>query len=240
MKKTRLPLLVLISLFWLIPAVLLAGDTKAEELADRVMARMGGQESWDNARFVTWKFFGKRLHHWDRWTGDIRIQTDDRLVLMNIKTKEGIAVEKGKRLTGKKLTKALDQGWKQWINDSYWMFMPYKLRDPGVVLKYLGKGKLEDGRAAEEVEMTFSPENGVTPDNKYIVRVAEDTGLIEEWSFFKKKQKVKPGFTMPWSNWKPFGEIWLATSHGRDLDWEIAVLAEVPSGMFSDLDWQPE
>ena len=40
----------------------------------------------------------------------------------------------------------LELGHRTWINDSYWMFMPYKLLDPGVTLAYAGERALEDGR----------------------------------------------------------------------------------------------
>ena len=30
-------------------------------LADQVMNNMGGRASWDNTRFISWNFFGRRL-----------------------------------------------------------------------------------------------------------------------------------------------------------------------------------
>ena len=74
-------------------------DAKAIEIADKVMAAMGGRENWDNTRYVTWKFFGRRLHVWDKWTGNIRFENGDMVVLMNLNSKEGRAWESGEEIT---------------------------------------------------------------------------------------------------------------------------------------------
>ena len=47
-----------------------ASDARAIEIAQSVMATMGGWESWDATRYLSWHFFGGRVHHWDRYTGD--------------------------------------------------------------------------------------------------------------------------------------------------------------------------
>lgn len=37
-------------------------DPQAVKLADKVMVKLGGWENWEKTRYVTWKFFGRRLH----------------------------------------------------------------------------------------------------------------------------------------------------------------------------------
>ena len=80
---------------------LVVGEPRALlELADAVMDALGGREAWDATRFVRWNFFGSRVHHWDRYSGDVRIHrpagTDrqgdeypEMLILMNIKDGTG-------------------------------------------------------------------------------------------------------------------------------------------------------
>ncbi len=167
-----------------------ASDAEAVALADRVMLRLGGREAWDATRFVAWKFFGSRLHVWDKHTGDIRVEGTDRetketyLILMNLQTKTGQAWRSGEQITDSDaLAELLELGESAWINDSYWMFMPYKLKDTGVALKYVGERALLDGRRADVLELTFR-DVGRTPENRYEIYVAKDSSLIEQWDFF--------------------------------------------------------
>ena len=51
-----------------------ASDPKAISVADQAMTAMGGRKNWDATRYITWRFFGFRLHVWDKWTGDIRFE----------------------------------------------------------------------------------------------------------------------------------------------------------------------
>ena len=71
-----------------------------------------------------------------------------------------------------------------------------------------------------------------TYENRYEIYVAQDTGLVEQWSFFATAEDQEPQFSLPWKNWQPFGDILLATSKGRDMDWEIVVSDDVPEGVF--------
>jgi hypothetical protein len=224
-----------------------SADSRAGQIARDVLQAMGGEEAWNGTRFVRWRFFGGRLHHWDRYTGDVRIESPARtdregqeqpsfLVLMNVHSKQGRAWESGEQVTeAEALTGYLDRGHKLWVNDSYWMFMPYKLLDPGVRLTFAGERALEDGRAADVLDLTFEGV-GYTPENRYEVFVARDTGLVEQWSFFAEASAEEPDFTLPWGDWKRFGGIMLATNHGQDRDWEIVVYDELPTTVFQSPD----
>ncbi len=230
MDWTRtLPLLLLAACQAAPPATPPPENAKAIELAERVLERLGGREAWDGARHLSWTFFGGRRHEWDKHTGDLRIEdpTNDWTIQMNLHTREGSVV-----LAGEPVTDAVDRaewlerGWGAWVNDSYWMFMPYKLLDPGVLLRHVGRGELEDGRGAELLELTFE-HVGLTPQNRYVVFVADDTGLVERWDFYSRVSDPEPRMSTPWADWAPyageFGEIWLSGSRGQGLDWEIGV-----------------
>ena len=36
-------------------------DPKAIEIANKVMAAMGGEKAWNDTRHITWNFFGVRM-----------------------------------------------------------------------------------------------------------------------------------------------------------------------------------
>ena len=51
-----------------------ASDPRALAIADEVMQAMGGQKAWDNTRYISWKFFGRRNLLWDKKAGICRIE----------------------------------------------------------------------------------------------------------------------------------------------------------------------
>jgi hypothetical protein len=211
-------------------------DPRAVEIADQVMAAMGGRPAWDATRYLTWNFFGLRTHVWDKWTGDLRFQQGDQVVLMNVNTKDGRVFRGGQELTAaEERAKALDGGYKAWINDSYWLLMPYKLKDSGVTLRYKGEGTLADGRAADVLQLTFEGV-GVTPENKYDVYVSRDQHLVEQWSYYAKADDAEPRFTTPWGKWERQGQVLLSGDRGERQLTAIRVFDELPRSVFESPD----
>lgn len=222
-------------------------DVAAIALADLTMKAMGGRQAWDQTRYIAWNFFGSRRHIWDKHTGNVRIEFTDResgdpiILLMNINTIEGRVWRNGDEVAdAEALTKMLKRGQGAWINDGYWLLMPYKLKDPGVTLNYLGEKMMEDGRPAEVVQLTFT-DVGNTPQNKYQVYIAKDTQLVEQWDFFSNADDAEPRFKIPWRDWKRHGRIMLSGDRGEmrgrpaELT-DIAVFDELPESVFTNTD----
>ena len=209
-------------------------DRRAIELADRVMARLGGRAAWDGTRYLTWRFFGGRRHVWDRWTGSHRFEDGELIVLSNIHDGSGRAWQEGVEITDPDtLAQRLHEAHGAWINDSYWLVMPYKLKDTGVTLRYRGEGITEEGLPAYILELTFR-DVGRTPQNRYQVWVDIDNSLVRQWSFYGEAADEEPRFIMPWANWQPYGEIWLNDDFGKPRHTEIAVFDELPEAVFTD------
>jgi len=220
-----------------------ASDARAIEIADEVMAALGGRAAWDNTQFVTWRFFNRRNHWWDKWTGDVRIESAayndsldqweaDKLVLMNINTKKGRVWLDGVEATADStIAENLEWGYSVWVNDSYWMFMPHKLKDSGVALKYLGEKTMTNGKLGDVLELTFEAV-GLTPGNKYHVFVDKQTRLVAEWSFFREAKNEEPNFTIPWNNWSKVSSIMMVGDHGRDNDWMAGAPKTLPRSVF--------
>jgi hypothetical protein len=217
-----------------LPARTAEPDARAMALVERSFEAMGGHGAWDRTRYLQWRFFGGRQHFWDRYSGDVRIHSDERLVLLNVNTRRGRAWDGiAEIVDSRDLADALELGYAWWVNDSYWLTMPYKLLDPGTVLRFVGPDTLPDGRAADVVAVTFEGGTGLTPDNRYEIWFASDTHLVAQWAYFPSASDPAPRFTLPWAGWKRFGEILLATERGRDGDWEIEAPDELPSELFT-------
>ncbi|KAA3620483.1 MAG: hypothetical protein DWQ05_00465 [Calditrichaeota bacterium] len=198
------------------------------------MQALGGRENWDNTRYITWKFFGRRLHIWDKFTGTIRIESGKHTVVMNVHTQKGRLWEFDQEVTyPDSVAKYVEEGYHVWINDSYWLVMPYKLKDRGVTLKYLGEREMDSGAIADVLQLTFT-NVGVTPENKYEVYVNKENKRVEQWSYFSKSTDTKARFTTPWLDWQKYGKIYLSSNRGKRDHTDIAVFDELPASIFEN------
>ncbi len=210
-------------------------DAKAIAIADEVMNAMGGRQAWDQTCFLTWNFFGFRKHYWNKCTGDVRIESlrDSTIVLMNIHTKKGRVKRAGEEVTDpNKLEALLQKALEWWINDSYWLLMPFKLKDSGVTLRYLGEGPTQTGQPADILELTFEGV-GVTPQNKYHVWVDKQTRLVTQWAFYRDRNNQEPDFITPWEGYQRYGKILLSSGRGQRSITEIDVPTQLPPELFS-------
>lgn len=219
------------------PGFDLAGsDARAVQIADEVMNAMGGRKAWDDTHLIAWNFFGARKLVWDKWAGTVRIDNlkDDQTVILNVNTEKGRVFRNGAEVTQPdSVTKYVKQAKAAWINDSYWLVMPFKLKDSGVTLKYLGEEATQDGKPADAIQLTFKSV-GVTPDNKYKVWVDKKSHLVSQWSYYPKFTDQQPRFTLPWIDYQKHGKILLSGERGeRDLT-DIMVFSGLPGEVFSD------
>lgn len=211
-------------------------DLLATLLADKSMQAMGGRQAWDNTRYIKWNFFGRRNHTWDKWTGNVKIEEPEAklLISMNIHTKEGMAMRAGQEVGDDSLAYYLNRGYELWVNDSYWLVMPFKLKDSGVTLKYLREDTTMTGSSADVLGLSFN-NVGVTPQNLYEVWVDTDSKLVKQWAFYPDSSAIEPAFITPWRDYKKYGEILLSGDRGKNTLSAIEVLEEVPVNTFSGL-----
>lgn len=192
-------------------------DPAAVELADSVMMAMGGRKNWDDTRFISWTF-GKRNLVWDKKDGNVRIESqgDSTIYLVNINDLKGRVQVKGQELTEPdSLQKMLSRAKSIWINDSYWLTMPFKLKDTGVTLKYLGEDTMLTGARANVIELTFE-KVGDTPNNKYQVYVDVRDNLVKQWAYYKDASQDSASAVWPWDNYKKYGNILLSANRSND------------------------
>jgi hypothetical protein len=187
-------------------------DPAAVELADSIMEAMGGWENWNNTRFISWNFFGNRNLVWDKKEERARIESlnDSITYLINLKTVTGKVWVKGQLITeSDSLNKMLHRAKSIWINDSYWLVMPFKLKDSGVTLKYLGEDTLKTGGRCNVLQLTFN-NVGDTPQNKYHVYVDLADNLVKQWAYYSNASQDTASFIRPWDNYKRYGRILLS------------------------------
>jgi hypothetical protein len=226
-----------------------ASDPKAVALADQVMDALGGKAAWDATRFLRFDFAvevgGKpvmsRSHWWDKHKERYRIEGKTKegaayLVLMNLGSHDGQAWLDGKRLAGEEEKKYLDKAYAAWVNDSYWLLMPYKMRDPGVILGY--SGPVASGADTWD-KLTLAFDNvGLTPKDRYWAYVNRKTHMVDRWEYVLQDRK-EPPTRFDWVGWKQYGRIMLSPEKLNAKDNEkiffpvLAVEDAMPDAVFT-------
>ena len=245
---------------WLVVALLVAvfgvaraetppSDPKAVEIADKVMTQLGGKQRWDNLRGLQWTFGVEvsdtvrgtpRRHAWDKWSGWHRVEGKNRqgqpyVIIHNLNDSLGTAWVSGNKIEGDSLRKLIKFGKSSWVNDTYWMLMPYKLRDPGVTLRYEGEAKV-DGRPYDKIALSFD-QVGETPGDHYWVYVNPQTHRVERWDMVLQSDKP-PAKSYTWEAWQAHDGLWFPTAHRNTehvnvFTRDVQTVSEFPPGEFT-------
>ena len=255
----RFPKIVLAALFGLCMLAACASDSpedledggsdaRALKIAKEVMKALGGRGQFNAVRYLSFHFVGERdsqrvsdwRHDWDRQKGDYRLEGkndkgDELLMVFNLLNREGEAYKNGLPVEGEECRGLLEFAYGRFINDTYWLLMPYKLRDPGVMLTFDGEEVINNQRY-EIIKLRFAPSVGLTPQNVYRVFVEPSTSRIHRWEYFPEEGKEpRPAW---WNDWRQFDGLTLALERkfeGRNtrlLFENVVASKEVPPGIF--------
>jgi hypothetical protein len=208
------------------PAPMGKADEKAAAVAAELDNAMGGMPAWESVPYVRFDFVivkeGKELarfrHWWDKRRGLDRVEGP------NDKGQMAAAIVNLRNRTGKSFTAGLpdqdstgiaaqvENGYERWVNDSYWLMMPFKLRDPGTNLKYDSLKKGPNGVEWDVLELTFDKGVGLTSGDHYWLYVNRKTHLMDKWDYLLEKM-TPPAATATWEGWSKFGSVRISTLH---------------------------
>ena len=200
---------VIVSLFAIAAATARAADEsadKGQQLATDLWKASGG-ENWAKVKEVHFTFVveneGKPLfsaqHVWN-----VAVGTDE----VKWKDKEG----KDHQVTANLATPASDgeekTAYARWVNDSYWLLAPLKIRDQGVKVEAGGPKEL-NGVPYETLRLSFG-QVGLTPTDQYVFYLDPQTKLPHAWDYIPKSGE---GMQATWEKFQSFGGLNLATEH---------------------------
>ncbi len=200
---------VIVSLFALTAATARAADEsadKGQQLATDLWKASGG-ENWAKVNEVRFTFVveseGKPLfsaqHVWNVAAGTDEVKWKD---------KQG----KDHQVTANLATPASDgdekTAYARWVNDSYWLLSPLKIKDRGVKVEASGPKEL-NGVTYETVRLSFG-EVGLTPTDQYVFYLDPQTKLPRAWDYIPKTGE---GMQATWEKYQTFGGLNLATEH---------------------------
>ena len=168
--------------------------TAADSLAMSVIDAHGGWDAWAEADPIRFDWAVQRdtaelvriRHLWDRAGQRARVEWEvgeDSLAVavLDLATSAPEAVVGEAFLLGEPAApedSLLEQAYRRFINDSYWMVAPLKTFDPGVTRALAPDSASGDTRV---LALSFG-EVGMTPGDRYWLRVGPDGGL-QAWTY---------------------------------------------------------
>lgn len=193
-------------------------DAQSAACVKELTDAMGGQQAWDQIPYFRFDFVvvrdGKEVarfkHWWDKKRGRCRVEGPDdkgRVVtaIFNLSDKKGKSFTDGIIDTDStNIAGIIKNGYERWVNDSYWFIMPFKLRDPGTRLKHARSEEGSNGATYDVMELSFAPNVGLTPQDKYWIHVNTKTHLIDKWEYVLTGQKPPPQ-SSTWESWTSVG-----------------------------------
>ena len=178
----------------------------ADELAIDMMNSLG-KAGWDTLALLQWSFKDKHHYLWNKQNNKAIIKWKDNIVLLDLNDLSGRAWKNESELFGKDKDKLLKTAWKYWCNDSFWMFAPFKVMDPGTVRTLVDLTNM----VSKGLMVTYLS-GGVTPGDSYLWILNENnepTGLKMWVSIIPLK-----GLYFSWENWLALPEgVLLSTAH---------------------------
>jgi hypothetical protein len=205
-------------------------DAKALEIADKVIAAVGGEAAWAKAKQIDWtqaivvdgQEKMKVTHYWDRWDGRHRFEKvdpvsgQDLMVAYEIfgETAWGTVRGKGDQPRDT-IMKIKSEAVKRLSLDAFLLVFPFKLKDPGVTLKYVEERPKEGGTSADPmiydvIKVTFDKGVGPTSGDAYYVVVNKSDSLIDhiEVVYEGKTDDQRVGYRF--EDWQDIGGLKLS------------------------------
>ncbi len=178
-----------------------ASDAKAEKLADEVIAASGGA-NWPKVSEIIFTFnvaVGSvpklaAKHDWNVKTGMDKVSWGGKTVTVNVFEPNH---------TGDEL-----EAYKRWVNDSYWLLMPLKLKDHGVNLASKERVTL-NGKPHDVIQLSFG-KVGLTTGDRYNLYINPETHRVDAFDYMPNPTTK---MNASCANYVESGGLTLSTEH---------------------------
>jgi hypothetical protein len=198
-----------------------AGDERAEglALAREVWRALGGEKGWaDRSWSLAFDFVayrdGKEVarfsHNWNRRTNAAVVSGMGRdgrrweVRFSDIYARSGTATINGAPAPESDLPKLLDNAYARFINDSYWLLMPLKILDDGVIHRRLADTTVA-GERFERLALSFE-RVGLTPGDQYQLYIDPKTKRVVRWTYVLESGRTGDN---RWEGYEQIGPVTL-------------------------------
>jgi len=172
----------------------------AEELADEMLLVLN-KPGFDTLKTIRFTFPGGHHYQWDKANNQVTVSWDDQEIVLDLNQNP------------EDYTVLQYQAYEYFINDSFWLVAPFKVRDAGVIRSTV---KVKEGRG---LLVTYTS-GGVTPGDSYLWIIDED-GFPKAWKLWTSNVPIG-GLRFGWGGWVEKEGVWFSTFHpSAVLDIEI-------------------
>jgi hypothetical protein len=156
---------------------------------------------------------------WDKQGNNALVKWGNNRVVLNLDEVTGVAFQDENQVDGDRKDELIQEAWSHWCNDSFWMFAPFKVFDPGT------SRSIVETEGDEKGLMITYESGGVTPGDSYLWLLDNQnipTGF-KMWTFIPIQ-----GMHVTWEGWKTLkGGAKVAISHkSTALSFEMTDVAE--------------
>lgn len=202
----------------------------ADALAQSMLEVLN-KPAWDTLKYLKWEFMKGHRYLWDKQGNRAIVEWDDNRVLLDLDKVDGKAYKSEVEVTGEQKEKLIQNAWSFWCNDSFWMFAPFKVFDPGT------KRSVVQTKNGQLGLMVTYESGGVTPGDGYLW-LLDERNIPTGYKMWTSIIPIK-GMYMSWENWQVLrGGAKVAISHKSPLlsfDMKGVEQGESPSSLgYSD------
>jgi hypothetical protein len=217
-------------------------DAKSTPLVDSLVREMGGIDAWNGIPAVRFDFVVlqtsrepmSRMHWWDKAGGRCRVEWTDAqgrkvAAVVNLADRTGKSCTAGVADADTLLREHVGAAYGMWVNDTYWLAMPFKLHDPGVRVEYDRAEKRGEGDY-DVLSLSFAGV-GLTPRDHYWLFLNRKTHRIDRWEYVLQGQEPPPQ-EATWTDWQRVGPVTmplLRCIEGRPVDIRFMNVSTPPS-----------
>ena len=166
---------------------------EAEQLADEMLAAIN-KEGYDSLEYIEFTFRASHHFQWDKVENKVRVKWEDQDVYLDL----------NRSVNSLNLLEL--QAYKYFINDSFWLVAPYKVKDAGVTL-----ATVDLGNAAQRGLLVTYSSGGLTPGDSYLW-IIDDNGFPIAWKLWTSNVPIG-GLRFSWDGWINMDDKWFSTMH---------------------------
>lgn len=167
----------------------------AELLADEMLKALN-KTGYDSLEFIEFTFAGVHHYQWDKMDNTVRVKWGEQDIFINLSND----VQSYNLLELK--------AYEYFINDSFWLTAPFKVRDKGVMRSTVD---VSNGRG---LLLTYTS-GGVTPGDSYLW-IIDSRGFPLAWRLWTSNIPLG-GVELSWEGWEKENGVWFSTLHSSSI-----------------------